>query len=336
MERGREELARRRIVNILRNHGIAVMRTLEQKISDAGPGDQRIDPHVLSRARDELLRSGRIAELKHRDISWYYLPETDTQRREARFREQEPIHTALSDDKDLSTRMGQALEIPVFHLLNDQSLDFFGRFRDLDQHGDDEAYSKVEPPSDANGREIPGGKKLDFLIAAGGESGLAGIEVKNVRPWIYPDSQHMRDLLLKCCHLDAVPVLIGRRIQQSTFTVLNPCGLIIHQTYNQRFPESEAELAQMAKARTLLGYHDIRLGNAPDRRLRHFMHENLPKLLPGSRQQFEKFKDLLWAYVDEGMSYHEFAGRVARRKRGLPEDGDFASDEEFDGLEGDF
>ena len=310
------------------------MRTLEQKISDAGPGDQRIDPHILLASRNDLLEEGRIAQLKHRNVKWYYLPETDAQKRESRFGEQEPIHKALSQG-DLSLRIGQALEIAVFRLLRTQSLHSFGNFPDLDHNADDQLYKKAEPPSDANGREIPKGKKLDFLIAAGGESGLAGIEVKNVRAWIYPHHDDLRDLLLKCCHLEAVPILIARRIQYATFTVFNPCGLLIHQTYNQRYPESERELAQKAKNKTLLGYHDICIGNDPDPRLHRFIHENLPKVLPERRRQFEKFKDLLWEYANRKMSYREFAGRVGRRKRGLPEDGDFATDEEFNGLEGD-
>ena len=45
----REALACRRLVRVLARHGVANSRTLEQKISDAGPGDQRVDPHVLKR-----------------------------------------------------------------------------------------------------------------------------------------------------------------------------------------------------------------------------------------------------------------------------------------------
>ena len=47
----RELLAAKRLRNVLRVHGVATDRTLEQKISDAGPFDQRIDPHVLTDVR---------------------------------------------------------------------------------------------------------------------------------------------------------------------------------------------------------------------------------------------------------------------------------------------
>ena len=85
-----------------------------------------------------------------------------------------------------------------------------------------------------SGRQIPGGKKLDFLVISL-SAGLAGIEVKNVREWQYIDREDISELLLKCCALDAVPVFIARRIPFVTFRVLNPCGVILHETYNQRW-----------------------------------------------------------------------------------------------------
>ena len=37
----------------------------------------------------------------------------------------------------------------------------------------------------------------------------AGIEVKNIREWLYPNREEVRELLLKCCTLNVVPVLIA-------------------------------------------------------------------------------------------------------------------------------
>ena len=160
------------------------MRTLEQKISDAGPNNQRIDPHILTEVRNDLLAEGRIVKLVREGYDWYHLPETDAQTIEDRYGKQEPIYRATRQ-ANLSHRIGQALEIAVFRLLRTQSLNFFGHFPDLDSHDDDRRYKKIEPPSVVSGRELPGNKALDFLIASG-ESGFAGVEVKNTRGWIYP------------------------------------------------------------------------------------------------------------------------------------------------------
>jgi hypothetical protein len=73
----RHDIAVRRLRNILRSHGIASARTLEQKISDAGPTNQRIDPHILTTARTRLMTDGEIREVIKANIHWYYLTGSD-------------------------------------------------------------------------------------------------------------------------------------------------------------------------------------------------------------------------------------------------------------------
>ena len=314
----RHEIARTRIIRILRAQKVASARTLEQKISDAGPYNQRIDPHILTKVRNELEDERIVTRERRSNTHWYYLNETSAQVVRGRLAELEPIHLALRDH-NLTTRMGQALEIAVYKALKSQSsLGFVGHFRDLDAHGDDVLYSKEGPPSSCSGRSIPGNAKLDFI--AFGPGGPVGIECKNVREWLYPNRDEIRDMLYKCCCLDAVPVLIARRWPYVTFSVLWTCGVVLHQTYNQLLPVADAELATKAKDKTLLGYHDIRLGNEPDERLIRFVHSNLPEILPEARARFDEYNDLLFAYSTGEMDYPEFAARVKRRMRGEPED----------------
>ena len=51
-----------RIQNILRKLKIATMRTLEQKISDAGPPNQRVEPLHLTTARKKLEDLGTVIQ----------------------------------------------------------------------------------------------------------------------------------------------------------------------------------------------------------------------------------------------------------------------------------
>jgi len=69
----------------------------------------------------------------------------------------------------------------------------------------------------------------------------------------------LKKALQKCLALDAVPVLIARRIPYVTFVVLSRCGVIMHQLYNQLLPNAAADIAAQAKQKTLLGYGDPRL-----------------------------------------------------------------------------
>jgi hypothetical protein len=136
----------------------------------------------------------------------------------------------------------------------------------------------------------------------------------------------VKEFLSKCVALDVVPVLIARRIQHSTFVVLNPCGVILHQTYNQLFPTADELLANQAKEKTNLGFHDIRVGNAPDDRLIAFVSKHLPKLLPAYREKFKEYKDLTEDFANNRMDYPEFAARVIRRSKGLNEEGGMPDD----------
>jgi hypothetical protein len=54
----REQIAETRILRVLGTLTVANQRTLEQKISDAGPYNQRIDPHILSDVRNRLETEG--------------------------------------------------------------------------------------------------------------------------------------------------------------------------------------------------------------------------------------------------------------------------------------
>src|SRR5437879_416232 len=65
----------KRIQNILRSHIVANLRTLENKISDAGPTNQRIDPHVLTISL-QYLRDGDLVNVYKKSENatpWYYM-----------------------------------------------------------------------------------------------------------------------------------------------------------------------------------------------------------------------------------------------------------------------
>lgn len=324
MKNDREALARRRIESVLGRHGIANMRTLEQKISDAGPNGMRIDPHVLTSALKGLVTSGRVRKRQKAEIDWHYLPGTDSAVVEDRLQAQVPVYRDFVAP-ERSMRIGQCLEIMVYRALIEQdAVQFLGGFADLDKHDDSQKYSKVEPPDMVDGRSIHP-KSLDFLLNHP-LAGWAGVEVKNRRPWLYPSFEEVKDLLRKAVALDCVPVLIARRIQYSTFRLLKPCGVILHQTYNQRLPEADRELADLARQKDLLGYHDIRTGNAPDPRMSLFVGTNLPKVLPAARERFREHRDLLTAFVSGDISYKAFAAKVRRREDGTNEDHDWDDD----------
>jgi hypothetical protein len=305
----RLRIADKRLGNVLRAHVIATARTLEQKIADAGPFNQRVDPHILTLARNLLVKQGIITPVLVKGMKWYRLTNAHPEQVEARLQEQQVVHGA-TQEKLFTLRLGQAAEIAVYRaLLLGNELTFFGNYPDLDEHDDSTLYTKEEPPSAVNGRKTPGNKKLDFLLFHR-VAGVAGVEVKNVREWMYPDRTEIREMIAKCLAIDAVPVLIARRIPYATFSVFNRCGIIIHQLYGQIYASADQALAEQARNKKLLGYHDIKVGNQPDARLEHFIQTNLPGLIGAAREKYELWKEELTEYASGAISYKEFIAKL--------------------------
>jgi hypothetical protein len=299
---------------------VANQRTLEQKIADAGPYNQRIDPHILTDVRNRMTKEGVISVVNRQNAPWYYASNTVPAAIEARLAELIPIYKAYND---IGGRIGQALEIATYRALClIPNGDFSGRFRDLDAHDDSTMYKKEEPPQHIGIKSLQGSERLDFILRTT-DAGPLGFECKNVRHWMYPHVPEIKETLRKCLALDAVPVFIARRIPFVTFAVLSKCGFVVHQTYNQLFPAAFAAIADQVRDKMNLGYHDIRTGNEPDGRLVKFITVNLPLIAKEAREKFEAHKDLLEPYASQKMPYQEFAARVLRRWRGEDEDGPF-------------
>lgn len=300
--RQRIAIGERRIRNILRSHGVATMRMLEQKISDAGPNPQRIDPHLLTQARTNLTGQGILATRVGNRAQWHYLNSSDKEFVERRFADLTAIH-AQTENRAFTDRMGDTAEIAVMKAMQRSRMSFFGHFADLHEHDDGERYLKHDPDF-FSGVAIQGGK-LDYILVHPQAGGM-GIEVKNTREWVYPDKDIVTQLLRKCIQIDVVPVLIARRIHYSTFTILNSCGGIIHQMYNQLYPFADAALAEQVRDKTKLGYFDVRVGNEPDARLLKFFSSSLSSTAAFSREKFNQCKPVIANYVSGALSYAQF------------------------------
>jgi hypothetical protein len=178
------------------------------KISDAGPYSQRIDPHLLTEARERLAKDNRLAAVSAGG-KWYHLTYTPPKKVETRLAELTAIQKRFST-KNFNSRLGQTLEIATFRALEKLDRPFFGRYLDLNEHDDSKLYKKEEPPNYIGRRSIPDDRRLDFLIHYPVD--YVGVECKNIREWIYPDRAEVRELLDKCLYLNCIPVLIARRI----------------------------------------------------------------------------------------------------------------------------
>lgn len=315
----RLELAKKRILSVTGRHGIISLRTLEHKIADGGPYNQRVNPHVITNAKKALTNEGEIVEILSEGMNWYYVKGTPDEIRARRLLELSTLHKEATSDK-ISKRIGQSLEIAVQRGLIASNTTFLGNFIGIDDRDDSILYTKEEPPSSLNGRTIEGKSKFEFII----QNGLwAGVEIKNIRPWLYPDSPEIKSLISKSLDLNIVPVLIARRIPYVTNMLLRTCGGITWETLRQRYPETAHDLADRVRDKLTLGYSDITIGNNLDNPLLTFISEILPRTLPEQFERFQQYADLLKAFSKNSMPYNEFAARVRRRRQDRNENDDF-------------
>ncbi|HEX7819556.1 MAG TPA: hypothetical protein VF463_02945 [Sphingobium sp.] len=270
-----------------------------------------------------MVKEGSLITSHYHDAEWLHLPNEPRDRVDQRHDELRAIWRAFTAYA-VTQRTGQALEIAVQRAILAGGIDLYGGYRDIDAQDDGILYTKTDL-RDLNGRNL-GNKSLDFIVAAGGHH--LGIEIKNKRLWYYAKNAEIRELLFKALTLDVLPVLIARRIQYSAFKVFGTCGLIIHETFNQRLAQADAAIAAQAAHKNLLGYHDIRVGNHADARLTKFIGTNLPLVVDEAAAKIAKYRDLLWAYATREMGYQEFSGRVRRRSLGQNEDADWKNDQE--------
>ncbi|MDV4159313.1 hypothetical protein [Rhizobium brockwellii] len=314
----RERIAAKRLLSVLGRHGAAIARTLEQKISDAGPFNQRIDPHILIPVRNDLVKMGLIQKIRAHGRDWFALPDIPPQILHDRIEEQAQV-LHLTTDNRFMHRLGDALEIAVFRALRSSGLNSLGGFRGLADAPTIGPQKKEEPPSIFGAKELSGNRRFDFLV---GTKLWAGIECKNIREWLYPDRPEIKQMLLKAVELDIPPILIGRRIPFVTRRLLQAAGGLVWEIRSQLYPTEYGNIAAQISHKDSLGFFDIRVTDYPDDKLLDFITRIIPAELPEATNRFQQFKDLFDPYARGHMPYHVFAAKIRRRENGTDEDRD--------------
>lgn len=136
---------------------------------------------------------------------------------------------------------------------------------------------------------------------------LLGVEVKNHREWIYPMTAAVWVMIRKCLELDALPLLVSRKIAYITHSVFARLGIMGFEFYRQIFaPEVGHHLTDIQHT-DRLGYKDvIALPPEPYPPLVAFLQTTLPARMEENRETWLASRELLT----------EFA---IRRKLGDPE-----------------
>ena len=298
-------IAKFRIQSILDREIVSHQKTLEQKISDQGPNPIRVDPHLVGKAIADLLELNRLRRHTHpatgKKQSWFSNPATDQTAINERLDQLAPLYDSVTQH-GFGNLVGDALEIVVQKCLedvqaNDPRYVYQGHFRlDLpkDKHG---RYKKSQPPKTVGSRSTK--KEADFLQFGYAEGALC-IECKNYREWVYPHHGVIKELIVKAADLNLIPVLITRRLHYTSRTnLLEPAGIIAHETYHQYYPSDQSELAEAVRHKRSLGFTDIRATEDPNPRTRKFFNAILPSIVPRMAALWNSNKDQLVRYAND-------------------------------------
>jgi hypothetical protein len=241
--------------------------------------------------------------LSHAEAKNYANPGTSAATVAKRLTQLAPLYASVSGS-GFGNLTGDALELIVYkcldHVYEANSLYAYqGHFR-LNEPKVGGRYRKTHPPRNI-GRHSTA-KEADFL-QFGYSVGPLCIECKNYREWTYPHHQFIKELIIKAAELHTIPVLVARRIHYSTITnLLEPAGIIAHESYYQYFPADQAELATKVRDKRSLGFTDVVASEDPPARTLTFFRDNLPKIVDRMSAKWKENQDVLLGYALDQMN----------------------------------
>lgn len=266
----------------------------------------RVDPHLVSLAIKDMVALNRLRVHRHpstKSTPWYSNRLTDDDAVKLRLEELAPLYATITASS-FTNLVGDALEIIVFQALKQKFTSqprhaFHGDFA-LDQPKNNGRFKKTEPPHHiATSKTL---KSPDF-IQYGYDCGPLCIECKNYREWLYPHDSNIKQLIITAYELRAVPVLIARRLHYTTRTnLLEPAGIMAHETYYQYYPSEHKTLADKARHKRSLGFTDILATEEPHPRTVRFISSIVPKISSVMAERWTEHRSALYAYANNEMN----------------------------------
>lgn len=281
-------IGKRRLKNVLRDRLYANQRQLESKISEAGPDDQRVDPHLLSVAIKDLQNSSEIVcHTGPNGTHFFSLPQFDV-----RFPDDAGRKTLIDDVYSRFHRTaiqqslcGDALETVIHASFADAG-------------GYQEFGSRGNPLLNFGPIRLPGA--VDSIQLLADPLLLVVVEAKNYREWIYPDKEQLwglinKSLLLVDSPMPVTPLFVTRKIPYYTRLVLKEVGVLGFEMRKQYFDPS-VDVTDF-RHKDKLGFHDIVADTSPSPTLTAYLAETLKVHGPTYAARFKHNAPVLRRYA---------------------------------------
>lgn len=250
----------------------------------------RPDPFILGQGIDELLEAEEVRREGQEGLPQFYMPgDFDPGRRADRDRKAYILRLYREFIRLVGGGLvGDALERVVYEAAVRAGPGKFTVWGSPDR--------PIAPGTMISGKPVQ--REPDLILVGCGKSDcVADIEAKNLREWLSASSREVWSLIGRALRIDAVPVLIARKILFPAYYVFRRIGLLAYQMHFQFFPpEMEATVAEI-KHKDGLGFSDIRCSHEPPATLIRYFAEHLPRLAVPALQRFLEHKEMLSGYA---------------------------------------
>jgi hypothetical protein len=294
---------RTRVARVVRLHKVLSQRELEARVSDfVKPGTPVVEPHHITNIKDEL-----------------HFIEAST--------EPVPFYTRRKMRKDLYLPVLQEKQALYHDFLDIATQDTCGSVAERVVLESLRAASnlalkphKLGNVKEINGRTTQGSLDSYAYVTLSGQ-GLArqavpiGIEVKNIREWVYPESSELWQALRAAVELECVPILVTRRIHITTGRFCKSIGMLTHETQKQYFARSLEGDSRLLAAHERLHFRDVIPWEEADPSVTRFFEVTLPTVLDRTLQNFAKFAHLIRTYAIDGDLHNDDLHLDERTKR---------------------
>jgi hypothetical protein len=271
-------LARYRTIRILRQRQAATIRQLDVKICESGPAHIRPQPHILAHAIDDLEDSSIIQAIPtqgERETPFY-------------------VHAGTSPEL-AKQRIDELLVFYRLHRWLAGTKQYCG---DVLEDIVRESFA-ADPRYVYQGRP-PSQRPLDAAFHFSSGNVLLGIEVKNVREWLYPANPRIWPMLSKCVEIDAVPVLVTRKVAFLTRQLFTAIGVLRLEFHRQVFSQLVASQLEGIRHTDLLGYKDvIALPSKAHPTVVKFASEVVPRYLESYSAKWKEQRERVRRYADD-------------------------------------
>jgi len=314
---GRVAYSKNRILRVLRGRIAVYRRELERQVCEVGfsfkdaPPEHRPEPHHMTAAIAALKAEEAIKErtlrFKGTPYVFWSLASVGTPTVEAVMERKTRAHAVFQTIEHNPALSGYHAE-SIHH----KALTSAGQWRAVHWQGGAKigglgAYALTEEGDvDLAGFHIPSGG-IPFVA-----------QVKNGREWVYPPNDVMWDLLGAAAQLQAVPILIARRLPEATFAFMKTVGgfafrsihMILHPDLATAVPLPD--LPTLAEALREFGFHtDIDFITEPLPRHSELWTGALNSEIAEMHPRFTDLTDeIMYIAYEEGLSSHRHRSGV--------------------------